>query len=89
MVGQVRSPNKSGARSSHTLHDAHVFILGLSRLQRIIPAWKGAYTCYDKQPARSPLSDCACRRHGSARSDLKNAPNITRWNTDARKVIAN
>ena len=30
------------------------------------------------------LSDCARRRHGSARSDLQNAPYI-----DARKVIAN
>jgi hypothetical protein len=31
-VGRVRSPYKWGARSSHTLHDARVFILGLSRL---------------------------------------------------------
>jgi hypothetical protein len=37
-------PIRWGARSIHTLHDARVFILGLSRVQQIVPAWLGAYT---------------------------------------------
>jgi len=36
-------PIKWGARSIATLHDAHVFILELSGLQRMLPEWQNAY----------------------------------------------
>jgi hypothetical protein len=35
-------PIKWGARSIDTLHDARVFILGLSGLQGMVPAWEEA-----------------------------------------------
>jgi hypothetical protein len=52
-------PIKWGARSLHTLHDAHVFILGLSVLQRMLPAW---------QDATKLLSEAA--EHGGLWRDL-------------------
>ena len=36
-------PIKWGARSIYTLHYAHLFILGLSGLQRMLPAWQDAH----------------------------------------------
>ena len=36
-------PIKWGARSIHTLHEAHLFILGLSGLQRTLLAWQDAH----------------------------------------------
>lgn len=48
-------PIKGGARRIHTLHDAHLVILGLSGLQRMLPAWQGAIGCYRKR-ARWPVA---------------------------------